>query len=123
MHRRESVLAADVKIRLTGLFTEDMRRAACVELDRSRHQVRVFRKNIAILANSSDFAADFHLPEQLAKLRPLLGGQAQGLGDLDLVESPFGEERQNPRAQVVFSAFTGRLFFAGHVYFSRKRWL
>ena len=88
MHGRESVLAADVKIRLTGFFTEDVRRAGCVELDRSRHQVRVFRKDIAILANSSNFAADFHVPEQLAKLRPLVGGQAQGLGDLDLVEGP-----------------------------------
>ena len=56
-----------------------------MELDSPRYQIRDFRENVAILANSGDIPADFHVSEQLAELGTPLDGQAQGLGDLDFV--------------------------------------
>jgi prepilin-type N-terminal cleavage/methylation domain-containing protein len=93
-----------------------------MELNGSRHQIGIFRNDVAILTNPGDVADDFHFAEKLSEFSPLLRGQAQRLGNFHLVERSFGQECQNPRPKILFSAFTGRFFFAGHVYFSRKGW-
>ena len=104
VHGHSDVLRGDENVRFARCFRRKKPVAGLINRQLASYEVRLGRKNIAVLANTRDFARALELTQGFPQCNAFAGGEAKLASDIDVVKRPVIFSRQ--KRQNLFSNLT-----------------